>query len=73
MAPIAFNRIKAALAAQRSVIARSPEAAAKLISDLGIRDILIDRPGINGKRQHKAAARKIAAPKRVSTKVKSKV
>ncbi len=44
MTVIAFNRIKAALVAQRNLIARSPEAAKNLINDLGIRDILVELP-----------------------------
>lgn len=43
MTVVAYNRIKAALKAQRDRITHSPEAAAQLITDLGIRDILIDK------------------------------
>jgi len=37
-----YTRIKAALQAQRRIIAASPNAAAALITSLGIRDILVD-------------------------------
>ena len=61
-----FNRIKAALVAQRNEISHSPKAASRLISELGIRDILVD-----GTADKKASNKKKASPGEVAANIKT--
>lgn len=62
-----YTRIKAALQAQRRIIAASPNAASALITSLGIRDILVDAT------PHKAVTRpkrnKVSAKPAIGQKV----
>ena len=44
MTTTAYKRIKALLIEQRRQVTRSPKAASQLITDLGIRDILVEEP-----------------------------
>lgn len=60
----AYNRIKALLIEQRRQVTSSSEAASQLITDLGIRDILISVP-VRKAAPEKAAGKK-AAPKKVA-------
>lgn len=42
MTASAYKRIKAMLLEQKRLVTNSPEAAAQLLTDLGIRDFLVD-------------------------------
>ena len=61
MTKTAYNRIKALLIEQRRQVTSSPKAASQLITDLGIRDILIEAPT-------KKAAVKKTTPKKTAAK-----
>ena len=63
MTTTAYKRIKALLIEQRRQVTRSPKAASQLITDLGIRDILVEEPP-----PKKKAAAKLAAPKKSAAK-----
>jgi hypothetical protein len=64
MTTSAYNRIKALLIEQKRQVTGSSEAASQLITDLGIRDILVNASA--SKAAPKKAAAKKAAPKKVA-------
>ncbi|NLR80220.1 hypothetical protein [Chitinophaga eiseniae] len=59
----AYNRIRALLIEQRRQVTSSSEVASQLITDLGIRDILVNVPAT--KAAPEKAGGKKAAPKKV--------
>lgn len=63
MTTTAYNRIKALLIEQRRQVTRSPKAASQLITDLGIRDILVEAPSPKAAPKKKAATTKAASKK----------
>lgn len=59
----AYNRVKALLIDQRRQIIHSPKVASQLITDLGIRDILIEVPIPKTASQKKVTTKKTASRK----------
>lgn len=64
MTTSAYNRIKTLLIEQKRQVTSSSQAASQLITDLGIRDILVTAPSRKG--VPKKAAAKKAAPKKAA-------